>query len=85
MKALFENRYLKIYLVLLPLVCGISYYITQRAFLRLAQLRANTMDVEVESTRAIIYASIIALVFSLIYYFIVRDLGQDEDLTVEKH
>ncbi|MDP4588055.1 MAG: hypothetical protein NWS86_07720 [Flavobacteriales bacterium] len=79
MKKLLENSYFKIYLVLLPIVCGISYFITHRAFLRLAQLKANTIDVQVDNTRAMIYSIIMALVFSLIYYFIVKDLKPQEE------
>ncbi|WP_306642803.1 hypothetical protein [Sanyastnella coralliicola] len=72
-----NDRYLKIYLVLLPIVVGVSYYITGRIRLRAQQLAENDMEVKTDAT-GLIYALVIAAAFSILYWIVVKDLTKKQ-------
>ena len=82
MKNLLHSTYFKAYLVLLPIIMGASYFITQRAHIRLTQLKENDMDVDIlpANNNAWIYMIIIGVVFTLLYGIVVKDLyGQSQE------
>lgn len=76
-----KEGYLKVWMVLAPLVFGVSYFITDRVSLRIQQLQEQNMQAS-SGGNAWIYATIVTVVFSLIYFFVARDLTKsgDEDL-----
>ena len=77
MKDLLNSIYFKVYLVLLPLIMGTGYFITQRAHIRLTQLKQNDMDVDIApaNNNAWIYMIIIGVAFTMLYAIVVKDLS----------
>ncbi len=73
-----KEGYLKVWMVLAPFVFGVSYFITDRVNLRIQQLKEQNMHAATGGN-ALIYASIVTVVFSLIYYFVARDLSRNAD------
>ena len=76
MKRLLDSVYFKVYLVLLPIVLGITFYITKKAELRVSQLRYNRMDLsEVNAeNKAWIFTITAFVVFTSIYALVIRDV-----------
>lgn len=70
-----KEKYLKVWMVLAPIVFGVSYFIINRIRLRMKQLAKNAMDVN-EDDSGWIYAIGVTIVFSIIYWFVARDLSK---------
>lgn len=68
------------YLIHLFVICslivfGVTYFMVDRIMLRAVQLGNNSMDVDF-SSRSLGYASGITLVFALIFWLFVKDVGK---------
>lgn len=72
-----KEIYFKIWLVLAPIVFGVSYFITNRIRLRMMQLAKNKMQVEGDDS-GWYYALGVTVLFSVIYFFVARDLSKKE-------
>lgn len=72
-----KEIYLKIWMVLAPIIFGVSYFLSSRIGLRVKQIGANSMDVK-EDNAPWIYASIVVVAFSIVYYFIAKDLSKHD-------
>ena len=70
-----KEIYLKIWMVLAPLIFAVSYFLSSRFGLRVKQIGANSMDVN-EDNGPWIYTSIVTVAFSIVYYFIAKDLSK---------
>lgn len=76
MRKLLDSIYFKVYLVLLPIVLGVIFYVTKQAELRVSQIRYNRMDISesVAESKAWLFTITAFVVFSLIYFLIVKDV-----------
>ncbi|MDG1261854.1 MAG: hypothetical protein P8H59_10000 [Flavobacteriales bacterium] len=72
-----KEIYLKIWMVLAPIIFALSYFLSSRIQLRAKQIGANSMDVQ-EDNGPWIYASFVVAAFTIVYYFIARDLSKHD-------
>jgi len=54
-------------------VCAVSYFVVDRFMLRAAQLANNSMSTEY-NPRSLIYATIITVAYSVIFWIFIRDI-----------
>lgn len=63
--------------ILIVVVFAVSYFISDRIFLRAAQLSNNTMDPEIKPM-GLVYAGVITLLFVVVYGLFLRDIRKDD-------
>lgn len=62
---------------MLVIVFGVSWFITDRIFLRAAQISQNTMTPEFEP-KGLLYAGMATAVFGVFFWIFIRDVARDE-------
>lgn len=73
-----HRKYLIIYLVCAVVIFSVTYYITDRVYLRAKQIAQNKIDVDYHQ-RGYNYAIGVTGAFSLLYFFFARDMLSDRE------
>lgn len=70
-----KESHLRILMVTAPIIFVLVYFIASRIQIRILQLAANDIDVQMDD-RSWIYATIVTIVYSLIFFFVAKDLDK---------
>lgn len=70
-----KESHLRILMVTAPIVFALTYFIAHRIQLRILQLAANDMDVQMDD-RSWIYATFVTVIYSVVFFFVAKDLDK---------